>query len=183
MCHVVRPDEGRFFFQPKARTFIGLKAMDVVEGAFVSAYSKQTYDMRAGDNSFLALELSLPAVEQDVEFGLPGKTVWAGGELRGFRMAIYRPQMAGCHISSFREGGKEEVEIVDPFVRVPVLFEERDVLFFDGRDVSVEKFSLLHPLALEGVLTTLEKFLWIGEGKERFVEKYEALIRRVKNGS
>ena len=183
MCHEISSREDGFFFQPSTLFNVGQKTIDIVNGELVPPYFREApYKVKTSPHPLWELQLSAQPTEQDLYFGfnivLPTDE---GEKAYKYRKGVMRKVFAGSHISQLYELS-ELLHVNDSFLTILVGFTHEDILFFDGKDVSVKRFFLPTPPALSSFIEGLRgavasaDFLDI---MEEGIEKYKAfLVRR-----
>ena len=176
MCHEIRQRAGTVFLDGQDCLY-GVKAFlfHRTRGVLKGLYTKHVYDLEEREGR---IYIPTNSTKQELTLALSkayGENVTT--VLKKHREAV----VAGYHISplccSRTRRSVVHIKASTYFcpvsVRIIVGFLEEDILFFDGRDVSVEKFFLPHPEELD------YKFSFYEIMREWYLWQYEKLYEEV----
>lgn len=169
MCHTIESHNN--FFLKLDNFLVGIKEIGHNWIELFPPYINKNYTITKYNGFYC---LSAPVKKQDVIFKFNTKN---------YRKKLITDYIAkkikintSIHILSFLRNTVEYIYVGYKEVMIPVLFNNNDVLFWDGNVVSVKKFFLPNEKMIKKILKETELFIY----DENFIDDYKLFLEIVE---
>ncbi|MEO0132640.1 MAG: hypothetical protein ABIK73_06920 [candidate division WOR-3 bacterium] len=187
MCHIVSgtlPSVEGFYRPPYLVSYLGVKKMEFDEGLMLLSpfyFRNRIYSVNIIDDmyGYRCLSISEEPEKQGVVFRI---NTCEEDKETVFQSQVISSIVGGLHVSPFCLSVPENhtIDTRDMYI---VLFEPKDIVFYDGKDISVRRFHIMDSSFLESRIrhSAIQKYYGkCYEHNDYLIERFFAMRDRVR---